>query len=505
MRRIRLTKQYLWFPVCPENPLKLVTLFSGEKPEEKWREFQIPWPEPGQQPEFWAAVPTAPFTGREAVLCGDFLPQRLEEVRLEDFRPQPDPRRPVWHLSPEHGWMNDPNGLILENGLYHCYYQYHPFGLKWGPMYWNHGVSRDLLHWETREIALFPDETGTMYSGCGFRDTQGTAGFGENALLFYYTAAGGMNPWSMDEPFTQRLAVSRDGGETLEKQGCVLPHIAGENRDPMVFWHEESQSYCMVLYLEGNTFALFRSSDLLHWEESQRLELPGAWECPALFPLWPEGEEERWVFWTADGFYWVGSFDGFRFTPLQPVKKAYGCAIPYAAQCFAGVSGKTLQMTWLRLPNGGTEFTGMMAVPAELSLVRREGEWVLRTKAAVDWEALGAEVLRMPWEDPPRTWQDFRQDVPFVLEGQAEGSVRLFQNQREVLRISPKEGLVCLGGETAQAEPSFLKGAFQLIVDKGVLELRAGDGLFWMAAPGEISLAGQWRWEREEKKEEPQR
>ena len=87
--------------------------------------------------------------------------------------------------------------------------------------------------------------------------------------------------------------MSRDHGETLQKKCLVLKHIAGENRDPMVFWHEASNAYCMVLYLEENTFAVFRSRELLHFEETQRLELPKAWECPALFPLPVEGEEGK--------------------------------------------------------------------------------------------------------------------------------------------------------------------------------------------------------------------
>lgn len=363
-------------------------------------------------------------------------------------------------------------------------------------MYWNHAKSRDLLHWETSGIALFPDETGTMYSGCCFPDKAGTAGFGKDALLFYYTAAGGNNPWSLEEPFTQRLAVSRDGGATLEKKECVLPHLAGENRDPMVFRHEPSGAFCMVLYLEENTFALFRSLDLLCWEETQRLSLPGAWECPALFPLSTEEGPEKWVFWSADGFYFLGSFDGFRFTPDSPRREAYLNAVPYAAQIFSGIPGRTVQMTWLRLPNGGKEFTGAMALPAELSLAEREGELFLRTRPAVDWEALGIAPVCVP---PEEDWREERPEGPFLLETEARTSLKLFQNGREILRLSPERGEVCLGTERGEAPRFRLEGSLQFIADRGVLELRLAGGLSWIAAPGPDSLKGTWELRRGEK------
>lgn len=80
-------------------------------------------------------------------------------------------REDIIHLKAPRGWMNDPNGFIYYKGMYHLFYQHFPYAPRWATMHWGHAVSRDLVHWEHQDVALFPtryeDQNG-CFSGSAF-------------------------------------------------------------------------------------------------------------------------------------------------------------------------------------------------------------------------------------------------------------------------------------------------------------------------------------------------
>lgn len=73
-----------------------------------------------------------------------------------------------FHLMPEAGWLNDPNGLCQKDGMFHAYYQNSPFDVDGGLKCWGHATSRDLVTWEPGGVVLVPDtpfDCHGVYSG----------------------------------------------------------------------------------------------------------------------------------------------------------------------------------------------------------------------------------------------------------------------------------------------------------------------------------------------------
>src|ERR1051325_11083607 len=104
-----------------------------------------------------------------------------------------EPYRPQFHFTPEKNWMNDPNGLVYYKGEYHLFYQYNPFGEKWGHMSWGHAVSTDLVRWQHLPVALREENGVMIFSGSAVVDHHNTSGFGRDGkppLVAIYTGHG---------------------------------------------------------------------------------------------------------------------------------------------------------------------------------------------------------------------------------------------------------------------------------------------------------------------------
>lgn len=391
-KSIKITHNYLWIPVKTQEELQRVSFCHGET---KIYEFEIPVGKGKGLYEFhyYAAVPVADWKNTELILEGEVPESFMEAVALSDTVPKRTHKRPLIHFTPDTGWMNDPNGMIFHEGVYHLFFQHNPFDKKWENMSWGHAVSRDLLHWTQGEDVIFPDEDGTMYSGCGIVNEQEKLGLGKDAEIYVYTCAGSASAWSKGKKFVQKIAYSTDHGKTLCKRaGCILGHVTDDNRDPKVYWHEESSSYYMALYLEKNEYAIFHSEDLERWEMSQQLTLPFTWECPDLRRVPVEGGGSKWMFWGADGYYFLGDFDGTRFEMEGGRHAAWQSMLPYAAQSFWGTE-RVLMIPWLRTADQNKPYTGSMGIPRQLTLVKKGEDYCLRQKIADEFENAREKVL----------------------------------------------------------------------------------------------------------------
>ena len=321
------------------------------------------------------------FSGMKLEVVSD--PDMKLKIREKDKKPLERFRqklRPKYHFTAPEGWINDPNGLVYADGIYHMFYQLNPADVCWGNMHWGHAVSKNLIDWEHRPIALFPDNMGSMFSG-GAVAAKGNVSNPESErtpLVLFYTAAGSQSTASEGMPFTQCMAVSFDGGETFEKyaENPVIDHIIAENRDPKAVYSKKLKCYVLSLYLTDNLYTVFLSQDLVNWERTCDIDLPHDNECPAFFPMENDMGEEKWILMGAHDRYIVGSFDGETFTPEHKGSRFITCTgtNSYAAQIFDNTGDRCIRFTWLRTDFSpfGEIYNGAMSVPQELELICTE-------------------------------------------------------------------------------------------------------------------------------------
>jgi len=248
-----------------------------------------------------------------------------------------EPYRPQVHFSPKEKWMNDPNGMVYSDGIYHLFFQYFPDSTVWGPMHWGHATSKDLITWQQQPIALYPDSLGYIFSGSAVVDKDNTSGFGKDgkaplvAIFTHHDPVGEKNKTNNFQ--NQSLAYSPDNGKTWIKyaNNPVLknPGIT-DFRDPKVMWYEAQKKWVMTLAVKDR-ISFYSSPDLKNWtKESEFGKEQGAhggvWECPDLFSLNDNGKKV-WVLIVninpggpnggSATQYFLGDFNGKNFTPAD--------------------------------------------------------------------------------------------------------------------------------------------------------------------------------------------
>ena len=477
-------RRYVWLPVGASD-VKEELLCAG-KEGVRWRLMTPSWDAP-EAFRYYSAIETG---GGPVTLTGRFPDAFFDAIRTADERPGPVDAHPAIHFAAENGWINDPNGLVAQDGEFHLFFQHNPVDMVWENMSWGHAVSRDLLHWTQLDNAMYPDENGTMFSGSGLENRQGALGLPSNALLFFYTCAGDTSAWSRSKRATQRIAYSLDGGRTLVKRPApAVEHMIGLNRDPKVYWYAPKRLYYMALYLTGDEFAILNSADLSDFQVTQRLTMPGSGECPDLRAIPREGGGERWMLMEADGHYLLGDFDGSRFTAASPLQRAYCTELPYAAQTVSGPEDRVILIPWMRTKNPRCAYTGMMGLPRELTLACVNGEDRLRLRPVREyWNA------RRPTQRLTYAFDQHRAvEAEVSLEGAARAEITVGQIAIVYDRTA---GRLTVGGEAVDF-PAGLPG-LRVLIDKGILEISSSDDL-WLAPfeadeameEGEITARGE--------------
>ena len=343
-----------------------------------------------------------------------------KEIKLSDTfdTANTEKFRPVYHHTPLYGWMNDANGLVYKDGEYHLYFQYNPYGSKWGNMHWGHSVSKDLVHWEHLAPAIARDTLGHIFSGSSIVDQENVAGYGAGNILAFYTSASDKNGQ------IQCLAFSKDNGRTFtkyEKNPILCPADGLRDfRDPKVFRYEPEDKWVMIVSADKE-MRFYDSKNLKDWNymssfgEGYGVQ-PCQFECPDMVELPVDGDlnRKKWAlivnvnpgcyFGGSATQYFTGNFDGTKFScDSQPnvTKWLDWGKDHYATVCFSNTGERTiavpLMSNWQYCNIVPTkQFRSANALPRELILYTQDGEIYLSAVPVPEIKTLRKEKKEIP-------------------------------------------------------------------------------------------------------------
>ena len=340
----------------------------------------------------------------------------LKKMRLSDTWDvkNTDYYRPIYHHTPQYGWMNDANGLVYKDGEYHLYFQYNPYGSKWGNMHWGHSVSRDLVHWEHLKPAIARDTLGHIFSGSTVVDKYNSAGFGKDAVIAFYTSASDKNGQ------IQCMAYSKDNGRTFTKYegNPILTPFDGlrDFRDPKVFRYEPAKAWYMIVSADKE-MRFYKSADLKHWEYVSAFgrgygAQPNQFECPDFFPMSVNGKQ-KWVmivninpgclFGGSCTEYFVGDFDGKTFTCDNKPEVAKFLDFGkdhYATVTFSNLGDRIVAVPWMNNWQYANltptqQFRSCNALPRELRMYEKNGDYYLSANAVEETKSLRKNTVEI--------------------------------------------------------------------------------------------------------------
>lgn len=200
--------------------------------------------------------------------------------------------RTGFHFQPPKNWINDPNGPMYFNGIYHLFYQYNPKGAVWGNIVWAHSVSKDMINWEALDPAIYPSKPFDI-NGCWSGSTTILPG---KKPVILYTGIDSQNrqiqnyaiPANYSDPYLREWVKPDDNPLVVPDEGMN----ASAFRDPTTAWWGKDGHWRMVVGSKrkhrGMAF-LYRSRDFVHWVRAHHplhsSANTGMWECPDFFPV----------------------------------------------------------------------------------------------------------------------------------------------------------------------------------------------------------------------------
>lgn len=275
--------------------------------------------------------------------------------------------RLAYHIQPNTGLLNDPNGFTFYNNQWHLFYQSYPMGAVHGVKSWYHLTSTNLVDWKEDGIKLFPD---TIYDSHGVYS--GTALPISDKLFIAYTGNVRNTDWARHS-YQLGAWMNRYGQVKKISEPLIYSPPNGytsEFRDPQVFSYEDK--YLMIIGAQDESqngqVLVYQSCDLLSWDFKGELnftnkEMGFMIECPnllltedaALLIFCPQGLKKDICDYKNiyPNSYIVGDsydFDSNSIINPSKLKNLDEGFDVYATQAFKSPDKRLLSISWVGLP-----------------------------------------------------------------------------------------------------------------------------------------------------------
>lgn len=282
--------------------------------------------------------------------------------------------RQEYHIQPQSGLLNDPNGFSFFNGKWHLFYQSFPYGTIHGLKSWFHMESLDLVLWEPKGTAIVPGnsfDSHGVYSGSAINQN--------NNLILFYTGNVRDDNWNRH---SFQLQATMDVFGNIKKQSTPLIDDSPDGytqhfRDPQVFYNKDS--YYMIIGAQSKVkmgkILIYKSSNLKNWHLVGPLNFtnkPMGYmiECPHLVNLkkdpvllfCPQGLDKSIAYYANENpnCYLVGQsvdLDSGNFISNNSIQLLDDGFDVYATQAMDMPDGRTLAVSWLGLPESSYPVT----------------------------------------------------------------------------------------------------------------------------------------------------
>lgn len=280
---------------------------------------------------------------------------------------------------------------FYHDGTYHIFSLTSPVGTTVYPdrlrTTWSHSISKDLVHWEELETALYPGDKGEPDADGIWT---GSVIYGEGKYHIFYTG------YSLHIPNQQTIchATSEDGIK-WEKDSANPVIVPKEEvyekldwRDPYVFFNEDDQCYWILISArikkgpptKRGTVVLYRTDDLVNWEYYGPIYQPYHTNCPECAEMYKIGD--NWYLSYSRFSEFVDTIYRVSKSPFgpwhTPKMDGIGGRRFYAAKSMENEEGRRFYFGWAhdraeRSDNGEWYWGGAFCVPHEVA-ANQDGE-----------------------------------------------------------------------------------------------------------------------------------